>query len=575
MSSLAHLRISLRQAHAASLERFGFDTKAIDGEVERLQKWIGGRGSDKPPADITAAALNAFYQSQELPNLREARLICYGCLDPVLPDRRKLIEDPQRFPVLLGGVDGYLTNHKAFRSCYRGLLRSYFGYDPDNGHEIGRRNWERLRSYLRERITHTTAPGWSPEWVDALHAHPTVLADNPGETYGPRLLVDDDEQFKHMQRVLDINDASWLVRTTVLGQIDAAAAGNDDSFRAHLAKLLDLLAQHPLMVNEGLKRLLGRYRKCASLVINPRLRDFAVAHWGNPWLSLNKPKWSLVGDDVRQMVADWLKLDLIQRFFNLLAADGMNNPRRLKFWERYHASMDDMYFALGNTAYYDKGADFREIKKKMEGRLLNLQKARSRDNNAFIMCIGEHVVVEFGLTGDACFIFRRDELPFELATAQVSGDSSGLKGMPYVERMLHIDTTAETWEDKFESTIAKLMSVRRGPSISGGSTFEPTAPPTHPVHGATAMRRSSEGGSRQTTPKYAASSSIQNPAVHLADSGHRALDELCRERGFQIEDFREQSGNQWVQTDDSDLAVNAMLRSWGFTYKPGKGWWRK
>jgi hypothetical protein len=34
------------------------------------------------------------------------------------------------------------------------------------------------------------------------------------------------------------------------------------------------------------------------------------------------------------------------------------------------------------------------------------------NNNAFIMCIGEHVVVEFGLKGNACFIFKRDRLPF-------------------------------------------------------------------------------------------------------------------------------------------------------------------
>ncbi len=573
MSSLAHLRISLRQAHVASLERLGFDTKAIDAEVERLRKWIGGRGSDKPPADITAAALNAFYRSQELPNLREARLVCFGCLDAVLPDRRRLIEDPQRFPVLLGGVDDYLTDPRTFRSCYRGLLRGYFGYDPDNGHAEGRRNWELLRSYLRERTPHTIAPGWSPEWVDALQANPAIFSDNPGDAYGPRLLVDDDKQFSQMQMALDINDASWLVRSAVLGQIEASTVGNDDSFRACLPKLLDLLARHPLITNEGLKRLLGRYRACTQLGVHPRLRDFSVAHWGNPWLSVNKPKWSLVGEDVRRMVVDWLKLDLIQRFFSLLAADGTNNTRRLKFWERYHASIHDMYFALGNTAFYHTGADFRGIKKKMEGRLLNLQKARSRDNNAFIMCIGEHVVVEFGLTGDACFIFRRDELPFALTTP-VNGDGSGLKGTPFLERMLHIDTTIETWEDKFQSTIAKLMSVHPGAPISGGSILETATPSASPVHEATRTRPASDAKSPPTASKYVGGSILQNPAAHLADRG-RTLDELCRERGLEVQDFRGQNGNQWVLTDDSDPSVSATLRSSGFTYKSGKGWWRK
>ena len=85
-----------------------------------------------------------------------------------------------------------------------------------------------------------------------------------------------------------------------------------------------------------------------------------MAQWGNPWLSLNRTKWSLVGDDARTMVAGWLKLVLIQQFFSLLAADGSNNVRRLKFWERYHDSIDDMYFALGGTALWHRGTDFQD-----------------------------------------------------------------------------------------------------------------------------------------------------------------------------------------------------------------------
>ena len=105
----------------------------------------------------------------------------------------------------------------------------------------------------------------------------------------------------------------------------------------------------------------------------------------------------------------------------------------------------------------------------MEDRLLNLQSAGSRDNNAFIMCIGNYVVVEFGLTGNACFIFRRDKLPFRLS-GQVNGDASGLKSPDYIERLLHIDTKDGTWERNFQKTISRLTSIQPRQAIASADS---------------------------------------------------------------------------------------------------------
>jgi hypothetical protein len=273
------------------------------------------------------------------------------------------------------------------------------------------------------------------------------------------------------------------------------------------------------------------------------------------------------------MVADWLKLVLIQQFFSLLAADGTNDTRRLKFWERYHDSIDDMYFALGNSAYYHNGPDFREIRKKMEGRLLNLQNAGSPDNNAFIMCIGNHVIVEFGLKGNACYIFRRDELPFALS-GYVNGDGTGLKGQPFVDRLLHHDANMETWERKFQRTIARLMSVQPGHASS--STIRPASEiaSVRPARDAARVQSTIDDGREPATSRYADSAILQSPAALLADRG-RNLDELCRTRGLKMQDLRGQNGNLWVLTDESDAYVSKMLGSFGLTYKSGKGWWRK
>src|SRR5207249_508168 len=175
--------------------------------------------------------------------------------------------------------------------------------------------------------------------------------------------------------------------------------------------------------------------------------------------SSNSARWSHVPAPTRSMVADWLKLELIHNFFNLLAEDGSSDTRRLKFWQRYHKHIGDMYFALGRRASKSKSLDFLELRRKMEGRVLGLYAAGPPENNAFIMCMGDCVVVEFGIKGNACFIFRRSQLPFALS-GQVAGDSTALKDARYVERLLHIDRFGQPWEKTFEATLARLLSVR-------------------------------------------------------------------------------------------------------------------
>ena len=571
--SLSYLRSALRQAASRPLNGFGIDTRALDQETGRLRRWLGERGTDKPSQDAIVLALQSFYRDMELSSLRHARLVCFGCLASALPAGHMLIEDGERFPVLLRCVDSYLPQPRAFRLCYRGLLYAYFGYDAEAARSDGARNWRELRSYLRDRIAHTVTDGTLPEWVEAIQANTALLNDNPGQTYGQMFLAGDSAGFEQARKALDIRDDSWLIWQLVVGQIDAAVNKDDRFFHSHLPHLLDLLGSHPLARNAGLKRILERYRACATQSAHPGLRDFAVANWGNPWLSLNDVKWSLVSDGARSMVAEWLKLILIQQFFGLLAADGNNDTRRLKFWERYHESIDDMYFALGNTALRHRGRDFQDIRKKMEGRLLALNSAGSPDNNAFIMCIGNHVVVEFGLKGNACYIFDRNRLPFEL-DGEVAGNSTALKHQSG-ERLLHHDGSWATWEQKFQNSLASRMRVRSGqrPTESPRPTSPDGNPSRNTSHLHVVANRSRAAAGRPSQPP--------SPGVERGQSVRgepftlNGLLRLCDIHKIRVQDLRDKNGNLWVLTEESNGFVSGQLRAWGFAYKADKGWWRK
>jgi hypothetical protein len=539
----------LSLTNARTFEGLTFDRAAITREIDTLQKWIGDKDSQKPTADLVLEALKHFYESADISSLRQAQLVCYGCIEPFGSEKALLIEDERRFPRLLDCVERYRPAPRRFRRCYGGLLFGYFHYDPDapKSSTAGKNNWRKLRSYLHDRTDDIKCSEIEPDWVHAIARHKNLLTDKPCARYAISLLSGDGQDFNEAKRELDISTASWLVIRVVLAQVDAAVSGSDVAFLGYLSRLLTLLDKYRLVLDSQLAKVLERYRKCEDSPSSDLLRDFAVSHWGIPWLASNSARWGRVSEPVRRMVADWLKLELVEQFFSLLAEGGVNDKRRLRFWERFTESIDDMYFALGSYAGASRSRDFTELRRKMGGRALDLRAGGSPRNNAFIMCIGGYVVVEFGLRGNACFIFKRRDLPFDLNRSAVAGDRTELKHDSYVERLLHIDGTAGPWEYQFEQTLRKLMHV------------QPTAKEKLSARGV--RRKESEmGPSHPGRTSYARSE----------------LDRFAAARELRIHDLTAQrGGNLWVLTNQSDQSVNRQLSDWGFRYKPNKGWWRE
>ena len=160
------------------------------------------------------------------------------------------------------------------------------------------------------------------------------------------------------------------------------------------------------------------------------------------------------------MVRNWLNLKLIQQFFTVLAEDRHTDQRRVRFWEKYHTQVDEIFFALGPNAAHSRSTDIRRLREQMGPHLLGLARPGNSANNAFIMKMGSHYIVEFGVSGNACFVFHADNLPFRLA-GDVSADSEGLKHPRRVHRLLHVDRSYDPWEDEFQRTLAGLGIRRR------------------------------------------------------------------------------------------------------------------
>lgn len=545
MSELSRLRQELRQAFGSP-----FELPVVPGELSRqislLERSLGGGGGGGPPRDRMREAVAAFWESGRCGTVAVARLVCFGAIERFWPARPALIEDAQAFLKLLRDLDDFASAPRALRRCYRGLVHCYFAYDPEaeDVPQSAVSNWRKLREYLDARLEAIRVLGFEPEWTVALREHRNLVTEEPVSRYAESALRGDMVAFSRVCQAVEIADTSWVVRRLVLAQVEWATEQVDDGFKSYVGPLLATLERYPIVKSVGLAALINRYAEAKDREEHSELREAAIAAWGNPLLELNRPKWSRVTDTARRMVAGWTTRILIRQFFEVLSHDRHTDRRRLQFWERYYESMDSVYYALGPTARCSMSPDIRKLREIMGSNQLGLSQGGKPTNNAFIMVIGRYVAVEFGLKGNASFIFKKDALPFGLI-GEVYGDSSGLKHHLRKHRLLHTDTSHGTWESEFERVLGTLGIRPEQTSIAGTS-------------------RQLLGGHTRARP---------SPISQREPLARDMLLNFFRAHGITFSDKTRFGGALTVNYRERNGAIAEKLREWGFEYGPTKRVW--
>lgn len=546
MNELHRLRQSLQGMLLADLQLPPVPTQ-LRTELTKLEQYLGSGGpGSRPPQDRMRKAVANFWQYQDFSNVGEARLTCFGAIERFELHQPALIDDASAFQRLLDAIDRYSSNPRSFRRCYRGLVDCYFSYDPDatDVTTIGCENWKRLQDYLNAKFEHVRLRGYEPRWVVGLETHRNLLTAEPVHRYAAAALRGDDTEFRDACALVEVSETSWIVRRLVLAQVAMAAGLPDHRFMPHVSPLLKILNEHAVVRHQGLAQLVNRYAEASVREEHRSLREATIGAWGNPLLQLNRPRWGQVTDQGRRMVANWLKLGLIQGFFEILSEDSATDHRRVKFWKRYHDQIDGMYFALGANARYSRSPDIKELRKEMGDLQLTLVRGGASANNAFIMLFGSYAVVEFGMSGNACFVFDREKLPFSLH-GEIAGDRTGLKHDDRRSRLLHVDTSMGKWEKEFERVLDRLGIRAEAPREREARLSD-----------------TSKVGSQQTQ-------------TAEPEFSRKHLQELAQQYGLKIEDRRWRGGALWVLGSGPVGTAAAQLAKWGFRWADRKnGWYR-
>uniref|UniRef100_C6E2C6 Zorya protein ZorC EH domain-containing protein n=1 Tax=Geobacter sp. (strain M21) TaxID=443144 RepID=C6E2C6_GEOSM len=546
----ATVAISFQQGSLGSTDHMSKTLAAVRRNFDNL----GG-----PPVQgrTIADAVSSFRATGKLLSFSNAKYVCIG-VSHELPDGWRLIEDEGIFSTLIDEVRLTALRPRLFLRCYQGLLYNYFNVYTKSSSESCAGNWLALNNFLKTDLKQVQQTAIPPTWLKMLTANENLLEDNPCRKYGNILAEGGQKEFRGICEAVGILSGSWLLEEAVFSQVEAICTYDDSPFAEKLDEMLLLLvgqgnvSYSKRLIVRCLAALAIRYSRCREHPDHSILRDTLIKHIGNPWL--DKTAWDVSVNDepARIMVDSWLKRHLIHAFFTLLSEDGATDQRRLDYWLRYYERINDLWFVLGRDARKNSSSDFVKIRALARDHLLYLD-GGGASNNAFIMKIGDKYAVEFGLTGNACYIFNEDRLPFDPTRMQRTYNVTDLKSKSHGKQMIHSDGH-QRWESIFDDYLSPRIGWRPG---------TPVQQPSHTRAHASYDRLSNQH--------------VQPPKVNgpLSAEGYREVWQMAADRFYGMTDKRSSGGGLWVDAPNNIAFVSSILTKHGFNFRQDKGWYRE
>jgi hypothetical protein len=209
-----------------------------------------------------------------------------------------------------------------------------------------------------------------------------------------------------------------------------------------------------------------------------------------------------------------------------------------------------MWFFLGQMAYKDQRSAFKDVRERMGGSIRQLEEPSRPENNAFVMRIGEFLVIEFSTKNNAMFIYQADQASADMKyTYRTTTRLKNLKGS------LGKNSHMGSWESTFDYVLRRKLSQ-----------LVPATASQTPLY-----RGNSSTSSTTTTTTTTTTASGTLPL------NMNELKSVVAVSKASIEDYRAKQGNLWVTLFDKsqDPSLASYLERRGFKYVPGRGYWIK
>ena len=537
--------------------------------TEEAARLFQGSAMARPSKEDAYSAALAFVRGQRLDE-RQTDLIACALGEPIREVGGSSPMAHANFPGLLETYGQEAAAGNLWRLTWFGLLSSYFAFNPlaASGKEQSKAllGWNQLRAFLQhtwpliDRQSGTTVV---PDWVGVLRGDPELLGEKAAHRYGLDFLRGDEAGVQRLTTDLGIPEASWFWHALVLSAVQRSADQSDSAFKSSIPQLLSLITRRPAYRDDALVIILTRYHRCTERPLHPDLRDYVVRKdvWRNPKLrdAGLATSWTRVSEDVWRMVLQWVNKANLRDFFAVLAAQGNADQGRLEFWSQYmeQISWTRLIFSNNTRALAQRNEAIRNLIAREEGSYATMS---SNDRvDAFMMQLGDYIVVEFSRVGNAAYVYKADELPFEPYASEYSGTGLDLKyghEGERAERILH----PPGWEPDASVRLGGLGIHPDRPVAGnrGGGARQPG--------GAGAQRATRTAGATGTGTGASDSAGTPPRGATFTMAALQAL--VARNPGARIDDRRSATTARplWVEDPSQNAVLAAALKGWGFRW---------
>jgi hypothetical protein len=329
---------------------------------------------------------------------------------------------------------------------WKNAFASYFLIDDESLRK-------RFRAFLSATLPLLEVGSASPRWVPVVKRHGNVLGNAPAKQYAQEWLLGERRMLEELKSEGSISDGSWFWSDLVGEVITNQVNQGDGAFHSELDQSLGLIDDFPRHRDMIVAKLLNRYAKSNNPTSHDQLLQVVLGAWGSPQLDLSdrSHRWSQASKAARELVCQWIAESDLADFFELIKSSrslSAMDQRRFEYWKRFTKRMQYTKLVLGLAFKATTNSDVGKFVNKRRERLGWLRGSLP-DNIAILIKIDDWWFVEFGQTGNACYVYQDANRPFALDSR--IQDLSSLKDKDRADRRLsHI----ADWESDFDRVLS-------------------------------------------------------------------------------------------------------------------------
>jgi len=539
----------------------------VEQSTKEAERIFQGYASAKPSKEDAYAAAREFVRGRPLGSWQRD-LVAAALADPISEQGGITPLGYKRFPELLSEYEAEAKRGDLWRLTWHGLLFSYFNYEPSQSQDPSAQlGWQALRAFLERTwplVDRDAKETIIPDWVGVLRHEATVLSAQPAQKYAQDYLTENTEPVDRLATDLGIPPSSWFWHALVLEAVRSATDKSDSEFRALLPRLIQLIEGKPAFRDDAIELILIRFHACKDSTPDDQLRDYVVSPsvWKNPKLrdAGIATAWNRVPNPVWMMVLGWVNKRNLKDFFDILAARNQADEGRLAFWSNYleQITWTRLVFSAETMQLKNRNPAIRDLIAREHGAYATL--TAKRDVDAFMMKIGNFIIIEFSRKPNACYVYSESTLPFERHKRTYQGTTDDLAYGFHggcAARIVH----REGWEAKAGNELRAL----------GILPDKPGARPAGRVR--VAARTQSTAPTARTTQQ--ASAGVATGEVSMPQL--RQL--VARYPGARISDRRGDpevlwnGGRLWVEDPNQNANLSRELEALGFRWATSRSAW--